>query len=191
MPLLFFQRTERNLEMRKFLVLVVWCAFFSSCAPSATVAEAKSDKVKIGIIDTQRIMRESRAARSARAILRKDLEAKRAVFRAKQDEVRAMEEELKREGKGMSPLLRKEKEEKFQKEIKQLRRLKTDLEEEFKKKDVELARKLLGEIRDIVDKFLKKEKYTVILEKRYIVASDEAIDVTDQIIKLYDAQRRK
>jgi outer membrane protein len=143
--------------------------------------------LKIGIIDTQKIMRESRAAKSARAILVKDVEAKRGVLKAKEDEVRALQEELKKQGQDMSLSARKEKGEDFEREIRELKRLKSDLEEELKKKDREMARKLLLEIRDVVNEFLKKEKFTVILEKRSVVAADEAVDITDKIIRLYDA----
>ncbi len=142
--------------------------------------------VKIGVIDTQKIMRESRAAKRAQAIFFKDLEAKRAVFRAKQEEAQALEAELKREGKKMSPSIRKEKAGRLTREIKELKRLKSDLEEELKKKELELRRKLLREIREIVKEVSKKDKYTVILEKKSVVAADEAIDITDKIIRLYD-----
>ncbi|MBW2020788.1 MAG: OmpH family outer membrane protein [Deltaproteobacteria bacterium] len=152
-----------------------------------TVAFAKT--VKIGVIDTQKIMRESRAAKNARAVFLKDLEAKRAVLKEKQDEVQAMKEELQKKGKKMSLSTRKEKAEKLEREIKELKRLRSDLEEELKKKDVELTRKLLREIGEIVRKFSKKEKYTVILEKRSVVAADGAIDITDKIIRLYDTQK--
>ncbi len=150
------------------------------------LAAASAARIKIGLIDAQKIMRESRAAKKARAAFIKDVEAKRAVLRAKQEEVRALEEELKREGKKMSPSARKQKGEKLQKEIKELKRLGSDLEEELKRKDVELTQKLLREIVGIVKEFSKKEKYTVILEKKSVVAADEAIDITDKIIRLYD-----
>jgi len=151
------------------------------------LTDACAAAVKIGVIDTRKIMRESMAAKKARAIFFKDFEAKKAIFMAKQDKARALEGELKREGKKMSPSLRKEEAEKLALEIKELKRLKSDLEEELKKKDLELTRKLLREIGEIVEEFSKKEKYTVILEKKSVVVADEAIDITDKIIRLYDA----
>ncbi len=86
----------------------------------------------------------------------------------------------------MAPAVRKEKTERLTQEVKELRRLRSDLEEELKKKDAELTRQLLKEIREVVQEYLKKQKFTVILEKRSVVASDDAIDITDKIIKLYD-----
>jgi outer membrane protein len=142
--------------------------------------------VKIGVIDTQKIMRESNAAKNARAVFLKDVEAKRSVFNAKQKVVQDLQEEIKNKGKDMEASVRNEKTEKLSQEVKELDRLKTDLEEELKKKDTELTQKLLKEIQDIVTEYRKKEKYSIIYEKQTLVAYDEAIDITDKIIKLYD-----
>ena len=143
-------------------------------------------KIKIGLINTQKIMRESKAAKRARAVFLKDLATKKAVLRAKQQKVRAMEEEFKVVGKDMTPSVKKKRAEEIAREVKELRRLRSDLEEELKKKDAELTSQLRKEIRDIVKEYLKKYEYTVVLEKRSVVASDDAIDITDEIMKLYD-----
>jgi len=146
--------------------------------------------VKIGLIDTQKIMRESSAAKKARDILMRDLETKRAQYKAEEDQARRLEEEIKKEGQTMAPAARQEKAAKLEKEIKELGRLKSDLEEDFRKKDAELARQILGELSGIVNEYLKKEKLTVVLEKRFVVAADDAIEITDKIIRLYDAKKK-
>ncbi len=142
--------------------------------------------LKVGVIDIQKIMRESNAAKNARAVFLKDLEAKRNVFNAKQKEVQDLQEEIKNKIKDMSEALRIEKTEKLSKEAKELERLKADLEEELKKKDTELTRKVLKEISDVAQEYRRKEKYSIIYEKQTLVSYDEAIDITDKIIKLYD-----
>ena len=148
---------------------------------------ACAGNVKIGLIDTQRIMLESKAAKQARNVFLKDLQKKRQVLKSKMEDVLAMEKKLKREAKDLSQAARKEIQETLAKEIKDLRRLRADLEEELKKKDLELTRKLLVEIREIVGDFSKERGYTVILEKKSVVAADETIDITEKIIGLYDA----
>ncbi|MDB9823170.1 OmpH family outer membrane protein [Deltaproteobacteria bacterium] len=142
--------------------------------------------VKIGVIDVQRIMRESKAAQNARAVFLKDVEAKRGVLNAKQKEVQDLQEELKNKGKDMAASVREEKTNQLTREVRDLNRLKSDLEEELKKNENELTQTLLKEISEVVQEYCKKEKYTVIHEKRTILASDEAVDITDKIIKLYD-----
>ena len=158
-------------------------------APKETAAK-KDVIIKLGIIDTARIMRESKAAKNAQAIFLKDLEAKRGTLAAKDKETRLLEEELKNPEAKLSAEERNSKNDQLAKEVKELSRLKSDLEEELKKKDVALTQKLIGELREIVSAFSKNENYTLILEKSGVVASDTAIDITDKIIQLYDGQRK-
>jgi len=146
--------------------------------------------VKIGVIDTQKILRESKAAKAAQSVFMKELEAKRAVYQAKEKEIKSLDDELKNQNIKLSAEIRKEKTEKLAQEVKEIKRLGTDMEEELKKKEVELTRKLLSEVAQIVRTFSKKERYTVIFEKSSVIAADDAIDVTDRIIKLYDAGRK-
>ncbi|MFC1493682.1 OmpH family outer membrane protein [Thermodesulfobacteriota bacterium] len=142
--------------------------------------------MKIAVIDTQKIMRESKSAGKARAVFLKDVQSKRTVLDAKQKEVKALEEEIRTGGKDMAPQVRKEKRDSLAREVKELNRLRSDLEEELKKKDAELRRKILQEVLEIVKEYRKKEKYSIVLEKRSIIDSDDAIDITDKIIRLYD-----
>ena len=51
---------------------------------------------------------------------------------------------------------------------------------------MELRRKILQDVLEIVKEYRKKEKYTIVMEKQSIVDSDDAIDITDKIIRLYD-----
>jgi len=155
-----------------------------------SIETAYAATVKIGLIDIQKIMRESKAAKNARDIFLKDRESKRALLMEKQEKAQVLQEELKKSGGDMSVSDRKQKTDELEREVKELKRLRSDLEEELKKKDEGLALKLLKEIREVVQEFLKKEKYTVILEKKSVAAADDAIDITEQIIKLYDSQKK-
>jgi outer membrane protein len=174
-------------EMRKKLaimgVLLMAIAISSSdCTQAADV--------KIGVIDTQEVLKESKAAKKARTLLMDELNEKRSVFGRKQDEVRLLEEEIKIKGDGMTESQRREKNDQLGREVKNLQRLKTDLEEELNKKNVDLTQKILQEVSDVIKEFMKKEKYTLILEKKSVVSSDEAIDITEKILRLYDAKKK-
>jgi outer membrane protein len=152
-----------------------------------------AETVKIGIINTQEVVKNSEAAQDVRNAFLRDLEAKRAVLRAKQESVRAGEEELRSQGKTMSAAAIKDKQENLAREVKDLRRLRDDLEEELKKKDREMTRKLIGEIRQVVTDYSKSKKYTLILEKNAnaVVFSNDAIDITKSITKAYDVKKGK
>jgi len=173
--------------MKKFLIATGMIVGFLLAAMPVMAAAAP---VKIGVIDTQKILRTSKAAKAAQSVFMKDLEAKRAVYQAKEKEIKALDDELKNQNIKLSAEIRKEKTEKLAQEVKEIKRLGTDMEEELKKKEVELTRRLLSEIAQIVRTFSKKEHYTVILEKSSVIVADDAVDITDRIIKLYDAGKK-
>jgi outer membrane protein len=174
-------------EMRKKLAImgVILMAIAVSSADCTQAAD-----VKIGIIDTQEVLKESKAAKKARNLLMDELTEKRSVFGRKQDEVRLLEEEIKIKGDGMTETQRRDKNDQLSREVKNLQRLKADLEEELNKKNVDLTQKILQEVSDVVKEFMKKEKYSLILEKKSVVSSDEAIDITEKIIRLYDSKKK-
>jgi len=169
--------------------LLVVLPVMVAAAPKETVTK-KDTGIKLGVIDTAKIMRESTAAKNLQAIFLKDREGKRGLLAAKEKEVRQMEEELKKPDPNLSGEARREKTDKLAKEVKELKRLGSDMEEELKKKNAELTQKLIGELREIVKAFSKKENYTLILEKGAVAASDDAIDITDKIIQIYDGQKK-
>jgi Skp family chaperone for outer membrane proteins len=69
--------------MKKTLVClftVLIAVFMALPAQAAQDKKAKDPVVKVGVIDMQRIMRESKAAKAAQDLFRKDLDAKRPNF---------------------------------------------------------------------------------------------------------------
>ncbi len=172
---------------RMFMLCVLLVAVMVQFPAMAAVKDAKESTLKIGIIDTQKIIRDAKAAKNARAAFQKDLDAKRAILDAKGKVIRNLEEQLKNAGQGSaSAKLRDD----LAKETKEFNRLKSDLEEELKKKDVELTQKIFGEIRQVVLNFSKSEGYTLIMEKSAVLTSSDSVDITDKIIKLYDDQKK-
>jgi Skp family chaperone for outer membrane proteins len=120
---------------------------------AAVIGAVTEASAKVGIIDTQEVLRDSRAAKDARAILLEDLKEKSSLFNKKQDELRLLEEELNR-------------------------------------KNVELTQRILEEVGEIINEFRKKNKFSLILETKTVVSHDEGIDITKDIIKLYDARKK-
>jgi outer membrane protein len=142
--------------------------------------------LKIGVIDMQRIMRDSKAVRKVRDTFQQDVQAKRAALAEKEKGVKLLDEELKGTASKLAPETLKEKGEKLAKDGRELVRFRDDLAEELKKENNELTRQLIGEIVGIAKTVSLKEHYAVILEKNSVVAADDAIDLTDKIIKFYD-----
>jgi outer membrane protein len=175
----------KNKCLRLSLVFVV--AFIVSIG-FATIGMAESvSPVKIGFVDTNKIMRDSKAAKKAREIFQKDLEAKKGIIKAKSDKVVNLDKDLKNVKKD-SPGW-KEKNEKFVKEVNELRNLERSLNEELRKKDLELTQKIYADVEKILKKIVTSEKYSIIFERKTILLVEDGFDLTDRVIKIYDAQK--
>ena len=155
---------------------------------SANIFYASAADLKIGILDTQKVMDQSEKTSKYRAEFAKEFEAKRQAFSERQNAAKALEDELKSKGSSMTNEVYAEKAEKLRKEARDLKRMQEEIEAELQAKEAEMTRKFLRQIRDAAVEYREKEKLSLILEKNTAVASDDAIDVTDQIMKLYDSK---
>ena len=155
-----------------------------------TALGAHAAEVKIGILDTQVLLKHSKAARDAIGVFMMDVEAKRGLLKAKQEAVQAKDRALGVKAGGKSPDEIKAERLALAQEVKELKRLQADLDEELKRKDRELTQRLLDEIRSVAEDYAKKHKLTVVLEKKLVVAFDGAADITGEVLKAYDATRK-
>lgn len=170
------------------IVLMVVTALFIVVAMVPAAMAAKDAPLKIGIVDINKIMQESKAAKNAQAVYLKDLEAKKAIYKEKREKVAALEKDLKSTNPKSAAW--KEKREKLAQEAKELKRLGNDLDDELKHKNAELTEKIALDLQQILKTFAHNENYSLILEKKTVLTADEGIDVTDKIIELYDAQKK-
>lgn len=146
--------------------------------------------MKIGVIDLAKIMRESEAAKDAKGMLLMDVEAKREVLKEKETEARKMEAELKAKESVLSDEAKEKKKEEFMESVKELRSLRDGMEEELKKKEARLLGQIGNEIKEIAEKIRKKRDLAIVLEKSTVVLQGDAVDITDEVIKRYDKEKK-
>ncbi|MFQ5691730.1 MAG: OmpH family outer membrane protein [Nitrospinota bacterium] len=164
-----------------------------------------SAQVKVGIVDLNRAMEQSIGGKAALASLKKMGEQFRQQMIAKTESLRKMEDsllkmrqDLRQKGLLFSEDVRREKEEEllrkqraFQRARDDLVRFRQEAESDFGRERRRVTRKVQLELRDVINRIAKKEKYTIILERSVVLFFDgERIDLTDQVIRAYDKAKR-
>jgi Skp family chaperone for outer membrane proteins len=142
----------------------------------------------IGVIDTQAFMRESQSVQKQREEFFAVLKEKRALLHDRQEEVQKLEQELRSSSGSMPAAERSEKSDELAREAKEFQRLREDLAAETQKKNDEITRRILTELSGVVQEYRAKKKYTLVLERRFVAAFDDTIDITADIIKAYDGR---
>lgn len=148
-----------------------------------------ADVAKIGTVDFQRIIDLSDAGKAAQEKLNKQAKEMEADLKSKGAAIEAGQKQFERE----APVMNKEMKDAKEREM----RIKTNdfkqLQQRYTGVARELQFRLVGQIRNDVDKLVKemgqKEGYLLILERKEggVIYMPSTIDITDNVIKQYNA----
>jgi len=148
---------------------------------------------RIAFIDVQRVLARSASGVAAREQLEREKATMQREMDAKRQELEKLREELEKKGALLTPEIRRDKQDQFERKRRDAARLADDFQKELERKESTLLQKVLQEVSGIIEKIGKERGYYLIVEKRgagVIYASTEA-DLTDEIIRAYDREAGK
>lgn len=154
----------------------------------ATPPEAKAAEAKIGVVDIQKVINDSKRGKEAKGMLIKRFEAVQKDLDLRRAEIEKMKLELERQGSVLDPEVRFEKERSLQKKMRDFDDRYRDATEEMRREELRNTKPLFTGISQVVSKLGKERGYTVILEKTRsaVVYSPDAIDLTAEVTRLFD-----
>jgi outer membrane protein len=157
------------------------------------VATTDAASTRIGYVDVQRVLVRSVAGVAAREQLEREKVVMQKDVDNRRTEVDKLREEMEKKGLVLSAEARREKEETFQRKVRDLRRLAEDLEKELQKKEQLATQRILQELTGVIEKMGKERGFLLIVERRSggVIYGDPEADVTDEVIKLYDQEKAK
>jgi len=176
--------------MKRFAIVVsVFIIFLMALPAGAAPKAAPAGFVKIGMVDMQKVLRESKNARNTQSVFMQDVAKRQVAIAAKESEIRKLEEEFNRLEPGALEA-RKKKGDQVKHEMRELKYLREDAEGELKRKEVEVTQKIIGDIMQIIRNYARSERFNIILDRMAVITAEETFDITDKIIKLYDAKKK-
>ncbi|HEY7536099.1 MAG TPA: OmpH family outer membrane protein [Thermodesulfobacteriota bacterium] len=154
------------------------------------IAYAQST-VKIGIVDLQRVIRESQAGKTAKGAFEKEFQDKRRIIEQKTEQLSRDKQDYISKAPVMEDSARKQRAEDIDRREKDLNRTRDDFRDELQKRDFELTQKILTELESVIQSIGDSGGYTLIIEKTEggVIYSVKAVDVTDQVIQSYDSKK--
>jgi outer membrane protein len=155
------------------------------------LSTAGAEGVKIGIVDSQKILGTSVSGQAAKAELNKKEEELTNDLKSKGAEILKLKEKLEREALVMSPEMKDDKEREFRIKAGDFDAQKKKANQEMGELNMKIMSKIQSDIIAIIEGIGKKGGFTVILEKGTLLYSGGATDISDEVIKLYDAASKK
>jgi len=167
--------------------ILVMALIFGLLFFSCNLVLAASNGFKFGYIDLQKVMALSKEGGVAKQKMKARQDKLRGELQKRQAEIAKMKEELESQGMMLSPEKRQEKENDYQKKVRDFKIFVSDSEKEMKTLQGEFLKKMLKDLEVVTEKFGKDNHFQLLLEKRSgIIYADQAYDVSDELIKAYD-----
>ena len=148
--------------------------------------------LKIAYVDIQKAVNDSNAGKEAKKAITKDVEKFQHLVADKQKELQTQKDSLDKQALMLTPDARANKEKEYQNKLREFQRWGEDTQNEVNQKRMEMERNISTALIKVIQKIGADEGYTVILEKNesIVLYASKAIDITDRVIKAYDAQKK-
>jgi len=174
-----------NKNLNEYRVLG-WTALLLLFGLMTAVTEATAADIKIGFVDVQKAIVETKEFKRSQKKFRVELEKEKGIIDARKKKVETMLVEINKQANVLNPSLKKRKEESFLREKKDFERYVQDREEEFARREKAALDKISKKMLEVLRQLGKQKKLTMVLEKKTVFYSDSSLDLTILATKTYN-----
>jgi outer membrane protein len=146
---------------------------------------------KLAFVDIQRALNECRAGKQAKADFRVRIERLQGDLEKQQSAVEALKDELQKKGPLMQPEQRQNLEDEYSRKLRDFQDNYKNSRDELQQKDSEITGAIVRDLATVVRELGEKDGYTMVMEKGSLLWAIPSIDITDQVIRSYDAMNVK
>ncbi|MCF8191573.1 MAG: OmpH family outer membrane protein [Burkholderiales bacterium] len=151
-------------------------------------AAAADAGLKIGVVDTERIMRESAPADRVKKKIEKEFAGRDQDLQKLAKQAKDMQTALEKDGVTLSDSDRQAKERDLAALTRDLQRKDRELREDFNRRRNEELSGMLEQINKAIKKLAESEKYDLILQDA--VYRSPKVDITDKVLKALAAETK-
>ncbi|MBL7664894.1 MAG: OmpH family outer membrane protein [Bacteriovoracaceae bacterium] len=157
------------------------------------VISVNAQAVVIGLVDMQKIFSTIKDGKSVLATLEKSYNEKKKKLKAEEDKIMKLKEEMQKQSMVLSDAAKAKKEQEMQKLIMELQQKTVEYQKEINGQEQDLKKPVLDKLKVVVDEVSVKQNVdlTVELKSSPMIYVKEKKDLTDEIIKAYDAKNSK
>ena len=159
--------------------------------PMAVAAQATAPK--IGVMNVLRAIVECREGKQANDEFQKKFEAKRDELSRKQKEIEALQQQLKSQAATLNDEARAGLSKSIEQKTTDLQRSQEDAEKEFNELRNQIFNRIGSKLAPLVQQYAKEKNFTLVLDSSsqttQLTYIDPATDITDEVVKRYDAMQ--
>ena len=150
-----------------------------------------ADVAKIGVVDFQRVFKNSSAGKALQAELKSQFNKMQAGLEKKKSEIDEIQKSIERQAAVMSKDAREEKKRELQIKIYDFKNLEKKYRSELRKNERNKMMKIQEKTLSIAQEIGKKEGYLIIFDKSAAIYVPKTLVLTDKVIQEYNAGYKK
>jgi len=155
-------------------------------------AALAADGAKVGSVDIQKVLLMSDAGKDAKEQLSQKAAKYETEKNTREDELKKLKGELEKQGLVLSESARSAKERDYQQRLKEYQRFLKDAQEDLQGKNDEFTGKIVDEIVKIAQAYARQNGFTMVFVKsESLIYLDPSADVTEEVLKAFNASRKK
>ena len=147
---------------------------------------ARAD-MKLAYVDVQRALNECEAGKRAKVDFKNRIQSIEGRLQKEQGEVQALKDELEKKGMLMKPEQRQNLQDEYMNKLKNFERNYKDSKDDLERRDNEITAKIVHDLAQVIRQIGESGGYTMVMEKGSILWGASGIDITDQVIRSYNA----
>ena len=147
---------------------------------------------KIGVIDIQQAIMATNEGQRDFTALQKKFEPKQSELNTLNKEIESLKQQLQTQGDKLNDAARGDLVKSIESKQKTLQRQAEDAQSDFQSQQGEIANRIGGKMLQLIDKFAKERKYSVIVDvsgqASPVLWADAQTNITKEIVDSYNAQ---
>lgn len=148
---------------------------------------AASADLKVAFVDMQRALNDSNAGKKAKGQFTSEISRLQTRLQRQQQEVESLKDELDRKGPLMRDDERRNLQDDYTRKLRDFERNYKDSKDELQQKDREVTGAIIRDLAYVVRNVGERDGYTLVMEKGSLLWAAPSIDITDEVIREYNA----
>jgi len=159
---------------------------------SAFAAEDHTGGLRIAYVDLQKALQSVDAGKNAKVNLEKDVAAKRTELERAQAALQQEAEQFEKKAAIMNDSAKAQKQAELQKKFADFQKSASESQMNLQKRERELTKPLIDELRVIIEAIGKEKNYQLILEKNEgaVLYAQSGSDLTQQVVDHFNSQHK-
>jgi outer membrane protein len=173
--------------------LKVGIARFASVAALllAVTVGAQAQELKIGFVNSDRVLREATLAKAAQSRLEAEFSKRQKEGEDAASKLKAAADKLDKDAPTLSESERNRRQRELVDQDRELQRKRREFQEDLNQRRNEELASVVERANKVVKQIYDSEKYDLILQGDVVIFASQRVDITDKVIKALNAQGGK